>query len=138
MHVTRDVILDLAPVYLTGDASADTRALVDEYLASDPELAKWMVEQRAEVFATIDDVPPVHLEMHALARTRRKVGLQRWLFGLACFFLALSLSIQYSTRNGRLVDIHLLARDYPMPAALCVALAIFCWFAYRTARRSAL
>jgi anti-sigma factor RsiW len=39
MKVTRDVIVDLWPVYEAGDASADTRALVEEFLSADPELA---------------------------------------------------------------------------------------------------
>jgi len=39
MKVTRDVILDLWPAYQAGEVSAETRALVDEYLASDPEFA---------------------------------------------------------------------------------------------------
>jgi hypothetical protein len=39
-NVTRDVIHDLWPLYVSGDVSADTRALVDEFLAQDPELAR--------------------------------------------------------------------------------------------------
>lgn len=40
MKVTRDVMYDLLPAYCAGDASADTRALIDEYSASDPEFAR--------------------------------------------------------------------------------------------------
>ena len=40
MNVTREVILDLIPLYLAGDASPATRALIDEYLRQDPELAE--------------------------------------------------------------------------------------------------
>ena len=40
MEVTRDVILDLLPLYLANEASADTRALVKEYLEHDPDLAQ--------------------------------------------------------------------------------------------------
>ena len=40
MNVTREVILDLLPLYLAGEASTQTRALVDEYLAQDPDLAR--------------------------------------------------------------------------------------------------
>ena len=38
MKITRNVILDLLPLYAANEASADTTALVDEYLESDPEL----------------------------------------------------------------------------------------------------
>jgi hypothetical protein len=37
MTVTRDVIYDLLPSYFAGDVSDDTRRLVDEFLATDPE-----------------------------------------------------------------------------------------------------
>jgi anti-sigma factor RsiW len=40
MDVDRDVILDLLPLYLEGEGSASTRALVEQYLQSDPELAR--------------------------------------------------------------------------------------------------
>ena len=38
MTVTQDVIRDLLTSVLAGDASADTRALVEDYLARDPAL----------------------------------------------------------------------------------------------------
>lgn len=40
MAVTREVILDLLPLYLSDEASTDSRALVKEHLDSDPELAR--------------------------------------------------------------------------------------------------
>jgi len=40
MSVTRDVILDLLPLYLSDEASNDSRALVAEHLDNDPELAR--------------------------------------------------------------------------------------------------
>jgi anti-sigma factor RsiW len=39
-EVTKDVILDLLPLYLAGEVSDDTAALVKEYLEADPELAE--------------------------------------------------------------------------------------------------
>jgi len=39
MEITRDVILDLLPLYLDNDVSTDTRTLVEEYLETDPEIA---------------------------------------------------------------------------------------------------
>ena len=40
MKVTRDVIYDLLPSYFAGDASDDTRALVEAYFDTDPEFAR--------------------------------------------------------------------------------------------------
>lgn len=47
MEVTRNVILDLMPIYLADEASADTRALVESYLKEDPELADIAKESEA-------------------------------------------------------------------------------------------
>jgi len=55
MDVTRDVILDLLPLYLAEEVSADTRVLVESYLAIDPELAK-MAELSAAM-ALPEDIP---------------------------------------------------------------------------------
>lgn len=40
MAVTREVIMDLLPLYLSDEASADSNALVKEHLQNDPELEK--------------------------------------------------------------------------------------------------
>jgi anti-sigma factor RsiW len=42
MMITRDVVYDLLPAYFADEASPDTRALVDEFLKSDPEFARMM------------------------------------------------------------------------------------------------
>ena len=47
MNVTREVIYDLLPGYFSGDISADTRALVEEFLKNDPEFSKMMERVRA-------------------------------------------------------------------------------------------
>lgn len=47
MGITRDVVHDLLPIYVANEASADTRALVEEYLKTDPELADVAKEMAA-------------------------------------------------------------------------------------------
>jgi hypothetical protein len=39
MEITRNVILDLLPLYLADEVSAETKDLVKRYLKEDPELA---------------------------------------------------------------------------------------------------
>ena len=56
MKVTRDVILDLLPLYLAGEASADTRILVEKYLETDPKLAQLAAES-AELLPDDNPVP---------------------------------------------------------------------------------
>jgi hypothetical protein len=40
MKITREVNYDLLPGYFAEEVSADTRALIDEFLATDPEFAR--------------------------------------------------------------------------------------------------
>ncbi len=47
MKITRDVILDLLPLYLADEVSAETRALVEKYLETDPELAEIATQSAA-------------------------------------------------------------------------------------------
>jgi anti-sigma factor RsiW len=51
MNVTREVILDLLPVYVSGEASPATCALVEEYLKQDAELAQRIRLLLADNFA---------------------------------------------------------------------------------------
>jgi hypothetical protein len=51
MKISRDVIYDLLPGYFAGEASADTRAFIQEYFDTDPEFRRM-----AERFqAVLDD-----------------------------------------------------------------------------------
>lgn len=53
-EITQNIVQDLLPLYLAGEASDDTAALVQEYLKTDPALAK-LAQQSATTSLT--DVP---------------------------------------------------------------------------------
>jgi hypothetical protein len=55
MEITRNVILDLLPLYLADEASAETRKLVEEYLETDPELAS--IAKRSAAVGLPRDIP---------------------------------------------------------------------------------
>jgi anti-sigma factor RsiW len=55
MEITRDVILDLLPLYLAGEVSEDSRVLVERYLESDPELAD--MAKHPETAELLEDIP---------------------------------------------------------------------------------
>jgi hypothetical protein len=55
MEITRNVILDLLPLYLADEVSADTRALVEAYLETDPELAR--IAEQSAALELAEDVP---------------------------------------------------------------------------------
>ncbi len=56
MEITRNVILDLLPLYLANEVSEDTRILVNKYLEVDMELAELAKQQISQ---TLEDDFPV-------------------------------------------------------------------------------
>jgi len=136
MDVTREVILDLLPVYLSGEASFATRALVEQYMQQDPELAQRIRLQWTENFAKVapSTLPP-ELELRSLRRTRSLLNWQRWLFGFGIAFTALSLTSEISFSSGHLKEFHFLLRDYPAQFGTCLILGAACWIAYFAIRR---
>jgi len=136
MNVTREVILDLLPVYLAGEASPATRALVEEYLKQDAELAERIRLQGADSLATaVPSTLPPDLELRSLRRTRSLLGWQKWLFGLGITFTALSFSSEISFHDGGIKEFHFLIRDYPALFGTLVVLAVVCWIGYYFIRR---
>jgi len=87
MNVTRQVISDLWPLYVADEASADTRALVESFLAADPSFATALRES-AGVGLGIASAPALASdhELQALARTRRRLRGDLWLLQFAMMF----------------------------------------------------
>jgi len=74
IDVNRHVISDLWPIYASGEASAETRALVDAFLAADPAFRRTLQESSG-VTLGVSSAPalaPDH-ELETLARTRRRL-----------------------------------------------------------------
>jgi hypothetical protein len=77
MEITRNVILDLLPMYLADEVSEDTRALVEKYLETDPDLAR-VAKQSAEL--DYQREPPVPLTQEDKMKTYRKTKLLMFLY----------------------------------------------------------
>ena len=90
MKVTRDVIYDLLPGYFSGEASPDTRALVDEFLQQDPEFSK-MLERFRAVFREAAPAAP-HGEQEVFHRVRGHLQKRSELRG---YVLAFSLAAMF-------------------------------------------
>ena len=63
MEITRDVILDLMPLYLADEVSEDTKRLVKEYLEKDPELRDIAKESEELRLASDSPVPLTQEDM---------------------------------------------------------------------------
>jgi hypothetical protein len=98
-EVTKAVILDLLPLYLAGEVSTDTSALVKKYLEEDPELA-----ETAKEMAKADSLGKVPLPFKREAAMETYQEAKKWMtirtLGIAaiaglvmiCFTLSLATS----------------------------------------------
>ena len=136
MKIERDVILDLLPLYVSHEASPATRELIEEYLKQDPDLAQRVRTYGAESLPKPAPHLPPELELRSLVRTRRLLGVQKWLFGLSIAFTAISLTTEIKFHDGRLGSIRPLILDYPFQFGIALALGIGCWVAYHAVRRN--
>jgi anti-sigma factor RsiW len=136
MNVTQEVIVDLLPVYLSGEASPATRSLVEEFLKQDAEFAQRIRRQWAESFAKLaPSAPPPELELRSFRRARRLLHIQKWLLGIGIGFFATALSFRVSSVGGRLQGPYFLLLDDPLAFNSCMALGLACWIAYFIIRR---
>lgn len=124
MKVTEAVIEDLLPLYLANEVSADTRALVDEYLKTHPEMAKRAAEQEPELPRV---GMPVEGERLVLRRTQRMLRLRSFALGFALAFTLTPLSFGDFDERG----LHWIF--WPDQAEFAVAsliLGAICWVQY--------
>jgi len=87
MKITRDVVTDIWPLYLSGEASQDTRTLVQAFLAEDPDFARLLEENgsRSLLSCPLPGLPPDH-EARMFASTRKKIRGIPYLLNLAVLF----------------------------------------------------
>jgi hypothetical protein len=136
VEITREVILDLIPLVLGGEASPASRALVEEYLKENPDLADRVRVLQGEGFAPIgsSELTP-DLELKSLRRTKRLLGLQRWLFGLGIALTAISLGMRIEYREGRITEFRFLLSEHPLELGIPLAIGLGLLVAYFAIRR---
>jgi hypothetical protein len=131
MNVTKEVIMDLFPLYVANECSADSRALVEQYLRENPSQAE---EMRRAMNTTIPgaSAPAIGLdEVRSLREARRRVRRQSWLIGIAIFFSLLPFSFLWTSAK-----IYWLLLEAPKTALTYGAIGIGCWIAYGMVRHS--
>ena len=109
MNISRDIVKDLIPVYLAGDASADTQALVESYLQTDPELAGDVAAARGASLG-LPETPPPTAEKQTLDATRQLLKSRTSTLVVATLFTVLPLTFAF---RGTTITF-LLIRDAPV------------------------
>jgi len=99
-ELNNNVILDLLPLYLAGEVSEDTAALIKKYLEANPELA-----ETAKEMAKADSLNKVPIPFKKEAAMEAYNEAKKWMtiriLGIAaivgmtvvCFFLAVGVSL---------------------------------------------
>ena len=126
--ITRDIVLDLLPLYAAGEASADSRAAVETVAAQDATVAALLralqdAPRLGDASETVE--PPASLERTAINRTRAMIRRRAWTFGLALAFTLLPLTFAFS--GGRVTFSML--REQPQSALFWIG-AAFLWWQY--------
>lgn len=96
MNITRNVIIDLLPLYLAEEASEDTRQLVEAYLATDPSLTK--LAEQAWLSQSIEDVPHTlnkEQELKSLEKAKRYTQQRNLFMSMAFLFTGLLLAFRF-------------------------------------------
>ena len=132
MKITRDIVTDLWPLYHSGEASADTRRLVEEYLLEDPEFARLLREDASS--RLLDPVPATlrsDHEMNTFNRTKRALTTRDWPLFLAILFSCFAF--------GRIVsDTSWDVSPRAFIVTASIAGVFWIWFLVRLAKRLAL
>lgn len=126
MNVTREIVKDLLPLYVAGEASAETRAAVEEWLGRDAELARLVEALRRDSAPTPALPVTPGAGQAALATTKTLLRRRTWLLALALFFTGLPLSFVFDSGGLRF----LMLRDAPLASLACLAVAVVLWVAF--------
>ena len=139
MNVTRDVMNDLLPLYFSGEASEDTRTLMEEYFRENPEferMARGSARSLEMLQTAVAVAPEAKKEKRDLESVHKQIWRHKLNFGLALFFTLVPLAFIYS--KGHLTWI--MVRNAPWDAGVYWLAAALFWLLYfvRPRHRTAL
>lgn len=132
MKITRDVISDLWPLYESGEASEDTRMVVEEYLRENPGFERQLREDESIglLAALPPSLEPDH-ELKTLNQTRKAMIKKEWPLFFAMMFTCFAFGRIVSDTSWDVSP-----RNFIVTAS--IAAAFWVWFLVRLARRLAI
>ena len=117
MNITRDVMVDMLPVYFSGEASEDTKRLMEEYFRANPDferIARGAVTPLVELRSAAPVLLVAEREKQDLEWVREELFRRRLAYALALLFTLAPLMSIYR-------DEHLVWK------AVLNELTFFCW-----------
>jgi len=137
MDLNRDVMNDLMVVYLSGEASAATRTLVEGYAREHPDYAALLRSSESVAAGTAVE-PPKEVEMKSLRMTRQHILLRSLFLGTSIAFTLMPFTFVF---RGREITF-LLYRDVPGLGvafwSLAAASWVACYVMHREVRKAGL
>lgn len=132
MNITRNVITDLLPLYLEGEASPDTQALIQEFLTQDPEFAQLIqVEQKAHLPVGNPPALSKENEMATLEKTKKLLRQRSLLMAFGIVFTLWALSFRFDSAGPVWMW-----TGTPFIAVIFLMIGLAFWVGYfRTAQR---
>ncbi|GJM42885.1 MAG: hypothetical protein DHS20C20_31670 [Ardenticatenaceae bacterium] len=126
MKITRDVIVDLLPIYLANEASDDTRFLIEQYLSDDPALAKLVEQSNYQQWE--DDIPAAlnrEHEMKSFEKAKQLLFQQKLFLALAVGTTLLFIAFRFDSEGAE----WLWANSPQVGGAIFLAAGLF-WTAF--------
>ena len=106
--IPRNIILDLLPAYIAGEASEETRALVEEFAQNDSQIANLIRTNKLETDPiSLKTVVPDDLELKTINQIRQSIRLKVWYvaFTTAAILVAPLVAMQFTDEvNWGLLD----------------------------------
>jgi hypothetical protein len=130
MTLSREVMNDLLTLYLAGEASTETRRLVEEYARENPTFAKAMAGARTLELPLKPAAP--EKELKTLGRVRQFIFLRSLFVGMGIAFTLMPWTCVF--RGGRFA--FLMIRDEPGLAYAAMSLAAASWTAWWVMNRA--
>jgi anti-sigma factor RsiW len=131
MNVTREIVKDLLPLYVAGEASEESRAAVEEWLRTDSELARLASELREDTAPPPATGGPQTSGQAALAVTKALLRRRSRLLALALLFTGMPVSFAFDSGGLRFF----MLRDAPLVSSLSLATALGLWIAFGVVTR---
>lgn len=135
MKLEREVIVDLLPAYFSGEASAATRTLVEDFFRENPNFEKSARSAGGALESLRVSPPQLDPEKEKLTLERARLVTETrssffWIAVLSTLMLLL-----FRIQNGKIVWIVWSNSSTGVRGPLFIAMAVFFWLFYFYARR---
>jgi hypothetical protein len=129
MNISREVIKDLLPLYVSGEASDETRELVQDYVDKDPEL-KAMLTEMSEAEQLLSHKPHVpdlaDSQVRSFQKARLLIRYRGLIMGAAIAYSLFPFTFIYE--NG---EMHwVVISEMPKVAVSSAVIACILWCTY--------